>query len=260
MNIKSLLPTRKILLLALLLMSPAAATALSQVKADSTMTMIAQSEHWAGQSDFQRFFMSGGWLVWFLLLLSVVTVTLMVKYFMMLRRGNVLPVGLTEKVVQSLDSKQIDQTAKHLNDKQGTLLGQALSAILLESNNGREAMEIVAADMIEQESTVFLRRIEWLNIIGNVAPMIGLFGTVWGMINAFQGIVSAGGQPEPADLAGGISTALVTTWWGLVVAIPALGGYGILRNRVEGLAAETAVSAEKVLRHLSTVQQDSAIE
>ena len=113
-------------------------------------------------------------------------------------------------------------------------------------------MENAMAEMIEQDATALLRKIEWLHIIGNVAPMIGLFGTVWGMIDAFHGIVSAGGQPEPADLAGGISTALVTTWWGLVVAIPALAAYGLLKNRIDSLAAEVAVTAENLLRNVQT--------
>ena len=109
-------------------------------------------------------------------------------------------------------------------------------------------METAMAEVLDRDTTSMLRRIEWLNIIGNVAPMIGLFGTVWGMIDAFTGIVHAGGQPEPADLAGGISTALVTTWWGMVVAIPALAAYGFLRNRIDSLSAQTAVTVEELLR------------
>ncbi len=111
-------------------------------------------------------------------------------------------------------------------------------------------MENGMAEMMEQETTHLLRKIEWLNILGNVAPMVGLFGTVWGMIDAFNQIVVKGGQPEPADLAGGISVALVTTWWGLIIAIPALAAYGSLRNRIDSLVAEIAVFAENLLRNI----------
>ena len=72
--------------------------------------------------------------------------------------------------------------------------------------------------------------------------MAGLFGTVYGMILAFQSIVSAGGNADPVLLAGGIGTALVTTFWGLVVAIPALMGYAVVRNRI--LDASESVVAE----------------
>jgi len=92
--------------------------------------------------------------------------------------------------------------------------------------------------------------IEPLNIIGNVAPMIGLFGTVYGMILAFREIVVAGGSPDPVELAAGIGTALTTTFWGLVVAIPALAGYALLRTRLDGLTAEAARSAEELVGRL----------
>ncbi len=108
--------------------------------------------------------------------------------------------------------------------------------------------------MLEQQSSVLFRKIEWLNIIGNVAPMIGLFGTVWGMIEAFNRIVRAHGQPEPDQLAGAISIAMVTTLWGLFAAIPALAAYGSLRNRIDGLSAEVALVAEKVLRDFSDTE------
>ena len=77
---------------------------------------------------------------------------------------------------------------------------------------------------------------------------MGWLGRGGGIIYAFHCIVQAGGQPEPANLAGGISVALVTTWWGLVVAIPALAVYGFLRNRIDILSAEAAVTAEELLR------------
>jgi biopolymer transport protein ExbB len=68
--------------------------------------------------------------------------------------------------------------------------------------------------------------------------MIGLFGTVYGMIVAFQAVAASGGQADPALLAGGIGTALVTTFWGLIVAVPALLAYALLRNRVDAVLAD----------------------
>jgi hypothetical protein len=82
--------------------------------------------------------------------------------------------------------------------------------------------------------------------------MVGLFGTVFGMIKAFNGIVIAGGQPQPAHLAGGISIALVTTFWGLLVAIPALAVHGIFRHRIETLASQAAIEAQFVLSEMTS--------
>ncbi len=94
-----------------------------------------------------------------------------------------------------------------------------------------------------------LRRIEYLNVIGNVSPMIGLFGTVVGMIQAFARIYSAaGGMPEADKLAGDIAVALVTTFWGLLIAIPALSAFALFRNRIDTYAAEVVKLCDGLLR------------
>ena len=200
--------------------------------------------------EFERFFVAGGWLVWVVLLpLSLLTLSLIVQYLLVIRRSKLLPVTTVQRVKDLLKEKH-DKVELEWLGRDDSLLARTLQVGLLESQNDRNAMDHAMAEIIEEETTSWLRRIEWLNIIGNVAPMIGLFGTVWGMINAFNGIVQAGGQPEPADLAGGISVALVTTWWGLIVAIPALAVYGFLRNRIDSLSAEVAVTAEEVMRNM----------
>jgi len=214
----------------------------------SCRTGIAADSASAGQtaSSFQRFFVDGGPLVWLLLLLSVLTVKLITQYFLLIRRGKLVPPVVVNRCRHFLQHSQFDSAASFLNSHD-SLLSETLRAGLAELDSGRAAMDNAMLETVEQRITNLMRRIEWLNIIGNVAPMIGLFGTVWGMINAFNGIVQAGGQPEPADLAGGISVALVTTWWGLIVAIPALAAYGILRNRIDSLSAEAAATAENLL-------------
>lgn len=199
-------------------------------------------------SGFGKFFVAGGWLVWVVLLpMSLLTIKLIVEYFATLRRTKLLPPTLPARVEKELSGKH-DQKLLEFLQKQENMLGRTLCAGLEQTARGREAMDVAMAEVLEQESAQWMRRLEWLNVIGNVAPMVGLFGTVWGMIEAFDGIVQAGGQPEAPDLAKGISVALVTTWWGLLVAIPALTAYGTLRNRVDALAAETAVTAEHLLR------------
>ena len=101
----------------------------------------------------------------------------------------------------------------------------------------------------DELATARLRRIELLNVFGQVSPMIGLFGTVYGMILAFGAIVASGGSADPVALAGGIGTALTTTFWGLVVAIPALSGYAIIRNKIDELTVEATIAAEEILNN-----------
>ena len=105
-------------------------------------------------------------------------------------------------------------------------------------------------ESLQEQALRLGRRIEWLNLIGNVSPMVGLFGTVFGMIKLFNAIVIAGGQPQPAQLAEGISVALVTTLWGLFIAIPSLAIHGVFANRIETLLSDAMAEAENILTEM----------
>ena len=201
---------------------------------------------------FQRFFQDGGPLVWLVLLpLSVITLSLIVQYFLVIRRGRLIPAGAADQVANLLSERRGGALLEFLQNRDD-FLSRTLYVSLAEAKNGRGAMENAMSEMLEQQSTTLLRKIEWLNIIGNVAPMIGLFGTVWGMIEAFHRIVHAQGQPDAEQLAGAISIALVTTLWGLFAAIPALTAYGSLRNRIDALTAEVALVTEDMIRRVKT--------
>lgn len=203
------------------------------------------------KSAFMAFFMVedllGNIIVWGLFLLSLVCFgfagVLMMKY----RRSEVLPDSTVEQVTIMLDNKQYREAIDYA-DGDESYLGKLVSGALNEASNGYSAMERAVEETGDAEATRILRPIEFLNVVGNIAPMMGLFGTVYGMIVAFQKLVDAGGKPDPAQLAGGISTALVTTFWGLVVAIPALAFYAIIRNRIDALTTEGLVIAEDIIR------------
>src|SRR5208282_5927786 len=91
------------------------------------------------------------------------------------------------------------------------------------------------------------RKIEYLNIIGNLGPLLGLLGTVLGMIDAFNEMQAQGGQANPASLAGGISKALCHTMLGLMLAVPCLAAFGVLRTMVDRLTVRGALVAEDLL-------------
>jgi len=115
----------------------------------------------------------------------------------------------------------------------------------------RKYLHELASDALDEQIYLLLRKIEWCGIIGNVAPMVGLFGTVYGMIQAFDILGSAGGQPQSDQLAAKISIALVTTFWGLLIAIPSLLIHGIFRVRIESIAGEATVEIETLLTRLT---------
>lgn len=107
----------------------------------------------------------------------------------------------------------------------------------------REAAELAASE----ESSRWFRKIDALNVIGNLGPLVGLAGTVWGMILAFSTLGDAGGQAGPAQLSLGISKALFHTLLGLCLAIPCLSAYGVYRGIVDRLCTRGIVAASGIL-------------
>jgi biopolymer transport protein ExbB len=110
----------------------------------------------------------------------------------------------------------------------------------------------------EEESMKLEHRLSYMALIGNISPMIGLFGTVHGMIESFQVIALGGATPNPTELAEGISTALFTTLVGLAIAIPAIAAYNVLRNRVSRLLLEVGVTSENLMSRFEDFQPQGA--
>ncbi len=202
------------------------------------------------QSFFEMFFWSsdpiGLVFIWVLVLLSVVSVTLTIRFALLHRRASILPQETRREIETLLGQKKYRDAIDYAN-ADASFLGKVTSHALSEAPNGFGAMERAVEETGDAETARMLRPIELLNVLGNIAPMMGLFGTVYGMIVAFQSLVASGGSPDPRELAAGISTALVTTLWGLVVAIPALAGYALVRNKVDALTGEAILIAEELI-------------
>jgi biopolymer transport protein ExbB len=135
-----------------------------------------------------------------------------------------------------------------------SVLGQVLSAGLAKLSRGYNKAIEGMQEVGEEESMKLEHRLSYMALIGNLSPMIGLLGTVQGMIESFQVIALGGASPKPAELAEGISTALFTTLVGLAVAIPAIAAYNILRNRVSRLLLEVGVTSENLMSRFEDVQ------
>lgn len=191
-------------------------------------------------------------IIWVLFLMSLMCIGYTLHLVLKYRRKNLLPTFTLDKVRQFLDEKEY-RSAIDLADMDPSFMGRLLSSALNEASNGFSAMERAVEETADAETTRILRPIEYLNVVGNIAPMMGLFGTVYGMIVAFSRLVAAGGKADPARLAGGISTALVTTFWGLVVAIPALAAYALIRNKIDALTAEGLILAEELIHPFKPV-------
>ncbi len=202
----------------------------------------------AETSAFDHFVRDGGMITYFVLLpLSMLTIGLCVDHFLHIRRGALLPDQLKITLGELIEQRKYKEVLE-VTAQDPSLLASVLHSGLSQANSGLPVMERAMEEVMETRAASLFRRIEYLNIIGNVAPMIGLFGTVYGMIKTFSAIVELGGAPDPKALASGISIALVTTFWGLLVAIPALSVFHLMRNRIDGLLAECAVQSEQIIQ------------
>ena len=199
-----------------------------------------------GQGLFEIIF-AGGWIGFLIIMvlfaLSLTAAYLVFEQIMTLRHSELMPPDLAERVQQLLAAGRAAE-ADQLCRSQPSFLGFVLSAGINEIDGGWAAVEKGLEDVSAEQAARLLRKIEYLSVIANIAPMVGLLGTVIGMILAFKTVADTRGAAEAGDLAQGIYQALVTTVGGLLVAIPALGAFAILRNRVDQLVAEAAYTAQ----------------
>ena len=186
------------------------------------------------------------------LALSFSLVALFVMNVLIARRENVLPSELIEGFSSLLNAKKY-QEAYELAKNDESFLGRVLSAGLARVSSGYDKAIEAMQEVGEEENMRLEHRLSYLALIGSIAPMFGLLGTVDGMVQAFEVIRDSLVSPKPAELAGGIATALVTTLVGLWLAIPAIIAFNILRNRIGRLVLEVGVVSENLMSRFQNV-------
>jgi biopolymer transport protein ExbB len=176
---------------------------------------------------------AGGWLMWPITACSVIAVAIILERLWTLQEKRVLPVSVANQVSELMQQVEID--VKQIQDvQQSSPFGQVLAAGLAYRHSPRDVLKEVVEDTGRHVVHELERYLSTLGTIAAISPLLGLLGTVSGMIRSFTAI-TADGVPNPAVLAGGISEALVATAAGLTVAIPSLIAYRYLRGRIEGL-------------------------
>ena len=176
---------------------------------------------------------AGGWLMAPIIACSVIAVAIILERLWTLQEKRVLPVSVANQVSELIQQDQID--VKQIQEvQQSSPFGQVLAAGLAYRHAPRDVLKEVVEDTGRHVVHELERYLGTLGTIAAISPLLGLLGTVSGMIRSFTAITTDG-VPNPAVLAGGISEALVATAAGLTVAIPSLIAYRYLRGRVEGL-------------------------
>jgi biopolymer transport protein ExbB len=184
--------------------------------------------------------------------LSFTLVALLVMNLLTARRENVCPTELIDQFEQQLEEKQY-QAAYELAKSDDSFLGQVLSAGLAKLSSGYAQAIEAMQEVGEEENMKLEHRLSYMALIGTISPMVGLFGTVQGMIASFRVIAERTGTPPPSELAAGISTALFTTLVGLGIAIPAIAAFNILKNRMARLVLEVGIVSEGLMSRFENV-------
>lgn len=174
------------------------------------------------------------------LAISFYYVALLVMMILAARREVFLPSHLIQGFEAHLNEKRY-QEAFDLAKNDPSFLGQVLSAGMGKLKEGYDHAIEAMQEVGEDENMKIDHKLSYMGLVGSVSPMIGLFGTVDGMIRSFRVIATSPTAPKPSELAEGISTALVTTIVGLFIAIPAIATYNILRNRFQRLVLEVGI-------------------
>ncbi len=191
---------------------------------------------------------AGGWVMVPLLLCSVAAMAIIAERFWALRKQRICPRNLVEQIWQWAKAGQMD--VMRISGLRGSSpLGRVLAAGLMNRHYSREVMK----ESIEEAGRHVVLELErYLNTLGTIAsitPLLGLLGTVLGMIKVFT-VISTVGVGNPSDLAGGLSEALITTAAGLTVAIPSLMFYRYFQRRVDELVATMEQEALKMVEIL----------
>ena len=206
---------------------------------------LAQDAPVADSVSFSDVISGGGAVGWIIICLSIVGLALTIDNYVNMRKQKLAPPDVVDEVEALIEAGEY-QEAMELCEAEPSYFTNIVAAGLPRLNASFEAMEKAVEEMGEEEQVKLFMKLGWISLIAAVAPMLGLTGTVLGMIMAFKVIAATKGAANPADLASNISLALITTLLGLLVAIPMTAAFVWLRNGVVKTTLEVAAVVEDI--------------
>lgn len=216
-----------------------------------TVDAAAEGEEAVPKSWWQKWVADGGVFMMPLAFCSVLTVTFSVLCLMTLTKAKFIPKVLKMQLADLMHQCRV-RSAIETAAQSPTFLGRMMTVALPHFDAtkadtlGREDVENSMADFATSEIRPYQKWVGYLSVLAQIAPMLGLFGTVVGMVGAFEVLATTGGA-DPSQLAGDISVALLTTFAGLFVSIPSLALFFIFKNRLNDLVAETVAAGTELV-------------
>lgn len=181
-----------------------------------------------------------------LVLGSIVSVAVIIQCLWEVRARRIMPARSTETITRMATLGQWTEL-RHFTSEDNSFLSRVVRAAMNTPGEDRIAIRDAAELTASEECARWFRKIEPLNIVGNLGPLLGLAGTVWGMIIAFTSLGQGGGQANPGELALGISKALFHTLLGLLLAVPSLLVFGLYRTKIDRHCTRAMVAAAEIV-------------
>ncbi|MGJ8726048.1 MAG: MotA/TolQ/ExbB proton channel family protein [Roseibacillus sp.] len=237
---------------------------LPRVITTSTILFLASSGNLlaAESNALKKYILDGGPTMIFIGIAILALIALCVFNFINLTKAKFVPDDLRAALLEHMTACRV-RSAIELGASHPSYLGRMTAYALpnIDATQpetlGRDQVEDAMADFSINENRKNMTWVNYIGLVAQAAPMLGLLGTVIGMVSAF-GVLAETGQAEPAQLAGQISVALLTTMWGLITAIPAVIFYFFFKNKLNGLVADAHHAAEEMLNaSLQTVNADA---
>ncbi len=203
------------------------------------------------KSMLDKWVIEGGWTMIPLVILFFITIFLVINCVLSLRKSKFCPDELRAQLIALMGECRV-QSAIQLATQSPTFLGRMVAYALpnIDANRpedlGKENVQDAMADFTANERPRTMKFVDILALCGTIAPSIGLFGTVQGMVEAFA-VLAATGQADPTELAGSISVALLTTFWGLIISIIAVPSFFFLKKKAQGLEADSVNALEEMM-------------
>jgi biopolymer transport protein ExbB len=200
-----------------------------------------------GKITMEQVLRDGGTVGWVIIVLSVATLAVIIEAAVTIRRDKICRPELIDEVEALLEENEV-QEALELCESEPNFFTNMMAAGLARVNQGYDDMKTAVENRGGVEITKLQQKVGWILWLSNIGPLLGLFGTVTGMIAAFNVIKALGAAVTPTDLAAGISAALITTFDGLLVSMPAVTAYQYFRDKSTRIAIDFGGVAEDMLQ------------